>query len=84
MIATSRYSTPPQLAKRYGVDPTKILHWIKTGELRAINLATDRNGRPRYRIAPADLAAFEVSRAVQPPAPRLRRRSADPGVIQFF
>ena len=62
----------------------KVLHWIKAGELGAINAATDRNGRPRYLIDQSDIAIFEASRAVQPPTPRIRRRPADPSVIEFF
>jgi hypothetical protein len=86
MIAPSRKRklTPPQLAAAWGIDPQKVLHWIKSGELRAVNLATHRDGRPRYAIDVSDLAAFEASRAVQAPAPRVRRRKTDPSVIQFF
>jgi hypothetical protein len=76
--------SPPQLAAQWGVDVAKVLTWIKSGELRAINLATDRNGRCRYAIDVGDIAVFEAARAVQPPAPRIRRRRADPNVIQFF
>lgn len=86
MSAASRKTklTPPELAKLWGIDVQKVLHWIKSGELRAINAATDRSGRPRYLIDISDLAAFEASRAVQPPTPRIRRQRADPNVIQFF
>jgi hypothetical protein len=72
------------LAKLWGVDPGKIVHWIKSGELRAINIATDRNARHRYAIDVADIAIFEAARAVTPPTPRVRRRRADPSIIQFF
>jgi hypothetical protein len=48
MMATSRKKiTPPQLAAQWGVDVAKIITWIRSGELRAINAATDRNGRAR-------------------------------------
>ena len=86
MIATSRKTkvTPPELARAWGIDVQKVLHWVKTGELRAINAATDRNGRARYLIDVNDVAVFEASRAVQPPVPRLRRRRVDPSIINFF
>ena len=86
MIATSRKTklTPPELAKQWGIDVQKVLHWVKSGELRAVNLATRRDGRPRFAIDVSDVALFEAGRAVQPPAPRIRRRRADPNVIQFF
>ena len=86
MIATSRKTklTPPELAKLWGIDVQKVLYWIKGCELRAINLATKCDGRPRYAIDIADIALFETTRTVQPPAPRVRRRRADPDVIQLF
>jgi hypothetical protein len=83
-IAPRKKITPPALAAQWGVDVAKILHWIRSGELRAVNLATDPNGRPRYAIDQADILAFELSRQVQPPPPRVRRRRADPAVHQFF
>ena len=83
VASPSRYVTPPEIAKRYGVDVHKVIGWIRRGELHAINVG-DGVKRPRYRISPADLAAFETSRSVQPPAPRVRRRRADPNVIAFF
>jgi hypothetical protein len=85
VIATRKKISPPALATQWGVDVQKILTWIRSGELRAVNLATDRNGRPRYAIDQADIAVFEASRAVTPPArPVRRRRASQEGVIQFF
>jgi excisionase family DNA binding protein len=78
--------TPPQVAARLGVSPDKILNWVRSGELRAINVAARRSGRPRYRIDLADLLAFEQARAAGAPAPsgRQRRRAAELEVIEFF
>jgi hypothetical protein len=77
--------TPPKVARRYGCTPEKVLAWIRAGELRAINIATKRGGRPRYVIDVADLAAFENMRAVVASPPSSRRRSAAPaGVTQYF
>lgn len=77
--------TPPQLAKRYGCKPEKILAWIRSGELQALNLATTRGGRPRWRITPEAIAAFERSRTATPPPPVVRRRRrTDPHVTQYF
>jgi hypothetical protein len=83
-VASRKKRTPPELAKQWGIDVKKVLHWVKTGELRAINAAADQSGRPRYLIDVADIAAFETARTVQPPTPRIRRRRTDPGVTQFF
>jgi hypothetical protein len=79
-----RKLTPPELAKQWGIDPAKILAWIRAGELRAIDGATQRGGRPRFLIDEADIAAFEAARAVQPPVARVRRRRGKSQVIEFF
>lgn len=54
--------TPPELARRWKVSADKVLHWIRSGQLRAINAATDPGGKPRYLIDIADIAAFEEKR----------------------
>ena len=80
-----RKLTPPQLARRLGVGPDKVLNWIRTGELRAINAATKPNGRPRYLIDIEDLRAFENRRAVTPrcvAAKRTKTSSSD--VAKYF
>jgi len=76
--------TPPQLARRYGISPDKVLAWIRSGELRAVNVATRPFGRPRYVIPEAAIADFETRRAVSPLAPRPRRTKAPAAVIEFF
>jgi hypothetical protein len=78
----------PQVAMMLGVADAKIIAWIKAGELRAVNLARSRNGRPRYAIDVADIEAFERSREVVPAdgvtiTRRLRRRATE-NVKQFF
>ncbi len=72
--------TPPELATMWGVGATKILHLIRSGELRAINLATRGCQRPRYVVDLEDVAAFERARAVVPRGEghatrKLKRRS---------
>lgn len=70
--------TPPEIAARLRVKPEKILAWIRSGALKAINVAGRLGGRPRWRILPEDLTAFLDSRRATPPAPlklaRQRRR----------
>ena len=77
---------PPELARRYGVSVSKVHAWIASGELRATNLATRPNGRPRWKIDESDLLAFENARANTPapePAPP-RRQKSDLEVTEFF
>lgn len=77
--------TPPQLAEQWGVSPDKIIGWIRSGELRAIDISTKRGSpRPRYLVDRRDIEAFELARAVIPPAPRQRRRRRDPAVKEYF
>jgi len=83
---SSRCLTPPELAARLRVKPSKVLGWIKTGELPALDVGNGRK-KPRFRISPEAIAAFEAARTSRPPAPApaaRRRRRTDPGVIQFF
>jgi hypothetical protein len=65
MSTAVRKLTPPQVAKQWGVAPEKIVAWIRSGELKAIDASTSRGKRPRYLIDIKDLAAFEQSRLVQ-------------------
>ena len=77
--------TPVKLARLWGVSASKVVGWIKSGELRAINGATRLGGRPRYLIDRADVASFEASRGVQArPAAIARRRRPQGQIIEFF
>lgn len=76
----------PHLAKEWGVSTSKINAFIKAGELRAINVATRRDQRPRYLIDREDIEAFERSRQVQPTDPPVRKlqRRSSLGTKEFF
>ena len=86
--SSRRKLTPPQLAKQWGIDVAKVLHWIRSGELRAIDACTRRGSRPRYLIDQADIAVFEERRSVQPPTPSPRRRRKvqehPQGFVEYF
>ncbi len=61
-----------QVAKRYRISPNKVLDWIATGQLRAVNVAANPQGaRPRWRVTTEAIAAFEALRS-SPPAPSVR------------
>jgi len=68
------WTTPPQLGRRWGVKPEKVIGWIKRRELEACNLADRRDGRPRYRISPEAIDRFLQSRSVSPRQRQARRR----------
>jgi excisionase family DNA binding protein len=73
-----------ELCERYGVNEHTVLGWIRSGELRAINVGR-RQGtkKPRWRITPEALVAFELLRTPTPPIPRTRRRKQAGEVIDF-
>jgi hypothetical protein len=75
--------TPNQLARRYGIGIHKVLGWIRSGELRAVNVAQDAARRPQWSILPEDLAAFENRRRAAPVVKPARRRK-NAAVIEFF
>ena len=83
-VTASPYLSPPQVAKRLAVDAHKVIYWIKRGELRAVNVASETGCRPRYRISPADLAVFEASRMAGPQPKVARRRRKNQNVTEFF
>ena len=73
-----RWLTPPQVAAQLGVDPGKVIGWIRRGELTAVNVAESLGGRPRYRISPDALKDFLKRRQTGPQErPTRRRRTKD-------
>jgi len=77
--------SPPDLARLWRVNVAKIYALIASGEIAAINLAVNPNGKPRLRIKLTEVERFEQSRSTKPPepAPRRRRRKATP-VKDYF
>lgn len=68
--------TPAEYAKARGISGDKVLGWIASGELVAVNVAQSANGRrPRWRISLDAIEAFERSRSTvaKPPAKPKRR-----------
>ncbi|NQU23814.1 MAG: helix-turn-helix domain-containing protein [Candidatus Nealsonbacteria bacterium] len=76
--------TPPAVAKRYGVKPERILGWIRSGEIRAIDVSSKGSKRPRFRIDPKDLEVFELRRSVVPAKKPSRRRRQQADVTEYF
>jgi hypothetical protein len=82
----AEWLTPPQIAKERAIRTSKVLHWIASGELEAVNCAEKRQGRPRWRISAQSLAAFDRGRSsraglavpMKPP-----RKAISTGVTEF-
>jgi hypothetical protein len=87
-----RWFTPPEIARARGLRTGKVLEWIKSGELEAVNHASDRRGSPRWRVSIESLAAFDAARSnrarttASVPRRSTRKRASDSGdrVIEFF
>jgi hypothetical protein len=74
--------TPPEIAKRWRVSEDKVLALIRSGRLRAFDVASPGSSRPRWRVPLDALLAFEAGRApVEAPKKRRRREAS---VIEFF
>jgi len=73
-----------QICERYSVGEHTVLGWIRRGELRAIDVSRTPGGKPRWRITPEALEAFELSRTAEPTPPRRRRKKKPADVVEFF
>lgn len=74
-----------QLQKKYGVGEHTVLGWIRTGELRAINVSRSGSSRPKWRISEEALKAFEEHRsAVKQPQPHVHRKRSTDDVTEFI
>ena len=76
--------TVQKIAERYAVGEHTVLRWIRTGDLRAIDVSRNSGGKPRWRVTQESLQAFEALRTGTPaPATKRRRRQAQ-DVIAFY
>lgn len=74
-----------QICERFGVGEHTVLAWIRNGELAAINVARKPDGKPKWKITPSALEAFELLRTPSPPATTgRRRRKKTENVIEFY
>lgn len=83
-----RFFSPPKAAKILEVNSDKVLAWIKSGELVAVNVAANANGeRPRWRISEDELGKFLLRRrhaASVDIKPTRRRRSQAAPTTRYF
>ena len=86
MDSEREFYTPPELGREWGTGSDKVLGWIHSGELPAVNFAASVGGRPRWRISRADAEQFLRSRSSTPapPAKTRRRRQPSGQVKEFF
>jgi hypothetical protein len=81
------YLSPPQLARKWGTNVDKVLHFLNSGELVGVNLAKDANGpKKRWKIHILEIELFESRRSSAPPLPpqRKRRRKKSTSAREYF
>lgn len=78
--------TVKDLCQRFGVREHTVLAWIRSGELKAINVGREPGKKkPRWRVTPEALAAFEAARTATPDPPKVRRRRRKPDdTVEFY
>lgn len=82
---SANFLTPQDAAEQLAVGVEKVLRWIHSGELRAVNIAQSRNGeRPRWRIPREAWDEFLAGRASAPAPKPIRRRRRDAGEVEDF
>jgi hypothetical protein len=80
----TRSFKPAEYAEARGISVDKVLSWIRSGELQAINVAQSANGqRPRYRIATDAIERFETARSTCPTPATTPRRVRNKPVKEF-
>ncbi len=65
-------------------DDSVIHAWIHAGDLKAVNVAQKRSGRPRWRILDEHLEEFLRSRQNVQPTPSRRRKTRAYTGKQYF
>lgn len=73
-----------EYARLVRVSPAKVLNWIRTGELQAINICSPGSSRPIYRMSPEHIAAFEAGRSNRNQLSRRSVRHIETPARSFF
>ena len=85
MIKVERqFLSPPQVAEMLGVGLAKIHYWILSGELDAVNLASDPGKRPRWGITLESIERFKERRAAVLPSKTTARKPRRPFQTRKF
>jgi hypothetical protein len=86
-MTTNTFLTPPEVALRWRVSAEKVVAMIRGGQLAAMNVASAKSSRPRFRISVQAVQDFEHGRAaIVAPVPRAEgtRRSKQELKLQRF
>jgi len=84
-VVSKRALTVKELAEHFRVGEGTVLRWIRSGELRAVNVGRRPGAKkPRWRITPEALETFELVRTHNAPPPPTRRRRRQAEVVEFY
>jgi excisionase family DNA binding protein len=67
--------SPESIAKLYGVARSTVNEWIRAGVMPAVNVASPKAKRRRWRISEEDIATFEQRRGNLPPVANVVRKN---------
>jgi excisionase family DNA binding protein len=83
---TPAWLTTSEVAAQLAIDKGKVIFWIHSGQLVAVNAASRADHKPRWRISSTELEAFLLRRQSQPaaPAPRPRRRRKTSAAVREY
>jgi excisionase family DNA binding protein len=70
--------TPPQIAEKLKIGHSKVLDWIRSGELAAVNVSSGK--QPRFRVSEESLQAF-ITRRSQTQVVTIPQSLPDPGYV---
>jgi excisionase family DNA binding protein len=77
--------TVRDVCERYEISVHTVLAWIRSGELRAVNVGRHPGSKkPRWRITEEALTVFEQMRTAAPPTPRTPRRKRPADIVEFY
>lgn len=80
-----RIFRPKDIAERFNVSVETVLTWIRTGELRASNIAARQAHRPRWVILESAVDDFIELREYRPiPTTSRRRKRGRRDIPQHF
>ena len=84
--AAPSFLSLPETAKLLRINESKLIHWIRTGELTAIDLSQNRNQRPRWKVSREELDRFLRSRqsTPAPEPPKRQRKKTTASKRKFF
>lgn len=78
-----QYFRVQQVAERFDINENKVLAWIGSGELEAVDVSQGKGGRPRWRIHIDAIERFELNRRSIKPIPSRPVRQRKTNIVEY-